>query len=257
MPSNAASRSAWTLFFPKASPPGLCGPERFSGPTIFEQVAGANLEDRRPIPGAAVAGRPSPGRRRKSAGHVRRARSSGRHRHLAARIFAAPALWPLRFRWCSKSRTTCTSPNSNRRRSEALTELAREIDGLLRLPDFARKFLERAVELAGARAGRVALFQEGRFQTMSLHAHPGSAPSRSSDRACACPELGARSRCETISTTILIDVDSSPIRSSTTRPCSSDLPGSLRVGARADRGHRLRLRGRFARSRTGLELRLE
>ena len=57
----------------------------------------------------------------------------------------------------------------HRRRSEALTQLAREIDGLLRLPDFARKFVERAVALAGARAGAVALFQDGRFQTVALH----------------------------------------------------------------------------------------
>ena len=57
----------------------------------------------------------------------------------------------------------------HRRRAEALTQLAREIDGLLRLPDFARKFVERAVELAGARSGVVALFQDGRFQTLALH----------------------------------------------------------------------------------------
>src|SRR5271155_5253584 len=41
----------------------------------------------------------------------------------------------------------------HRRRSQALTKLAREIDGLLRLPECARKFLESAVELSGARAG--------------------------------------------------------------------------------------------------------
>jgi PAS domain S-box-containing protein len=57
----------------------------------------------------------------------------------------------------------------HRRRSQALAQLAREIDGLLRLPDCARKFLERALELAGARAGAVALFEEGRFQTVALH----------------------------------------------------------------------------------------
>ncbi len=57
----------------------------------------------------------------------------------------------------------------HRKRSEVLTQLAREIDGLLRLPDFARKFVERAIELAGARAGAVALFQDGRFQTVALH----------------------------------------------------------------------------------------
>jgi PAS domain S-box-containing protein len=56
-----------------------------------------------------------------------------------------------------------------RRRSEALTQLAREIGGLLRLPDFARKLVERAIEMAGAQAGAVALFQDGRFQTLALH----------------------------------------------------------------------------------------
>jgi PAS domain S-box-containing protein len=58
---------------------------------------------------------------------------------------------------------------ANRRRSDILIQLAREIDGLLRLPDFARKFLERAVELAGAQAGALALFQDGCFQTVALH----------------------------------------------------------------------------------------
>jgi two-component system NtrC family sensor kinase len=57
----------------------------------------------------------------------------------------------------------------HRKRSEALTQLAREIDGLLLLPDFARKFLNRAIQLAEARAGAVALFQDGRFQIAALH----------------------------------------------------------------------------------------
>jgi two-component system NtrC family sensor kinase len=60
----------------------------------------------------------------------------------------------------------------HRRRSEALTQLAREVDGLLHLPDFSRKFVERAVELAGAKAGAVAVFQEGRFQTVVLYPRP-------------------------------------------------------------------------------------
>jgi two-component system NtrC family sensor kinase len=64
----------------------------------------------------------------------------------------------------------------NRGRSDVLIRLAREIDGLLRLPDFARKFVERAVELAGARAGALALSQDGRFHTVALHpmSHAGS-----------------------------------------------------------------------------------
>jgi PAS domain S-box-containing protein len=71
----------------------------------------------------------------------------------------------------------------HRRRAEALTQLARDLDGLLHLPDFARRFVERAIELAGARAGAVALFQEGRFQTVALHPQPaGNTPSLNEPR---------------------------------------------------------------------------
>ncbi|MGA8272505.1 MAG: PAS domain S-box protein [Candidatus Sulfotelmatobacter sp.] len=63
----------------------------------------------------------------------------------------------------------------NRRRSDVLIQLAREIDGLLRLPDFAHKFVERAIELAGARAGGLVLVQDGRFQTVALHPLPHAA----------------------------------------------------------------------------------
>jgi len=69
----------------------------------------------------------------------------------------------------------------HRRRSQALEQLGREIDGLLRLPDCARKFVERAAELTGARAGAVALFQQGRFQTVAMHPlaqAAGSVPDR-------------------------------------------------------------------------------
>jgi PAS domain S-box-containing protein len=65
----------------------------------------------------------------------------------------------------------------HRRRSEALAYLAREIDGLLRLPDFARKFVERAIALGGAQSGAFALFQDGRFQTVVLHPAPAAAGS--------------------------------------------------------------------------------
>jgi PAS domain S-box-containing protein len=64
----------------------------------------------------------------------------------------------------------------HRKRSETLTQLAREIDGLLRLPDFAGKFVERAIALAGAQAGAVALFQDGRFQAVALHPVAAAAP---------------------------------------------------------------------------------
>jgi PAS domain S-box-containing protein len=64
----------------------------------------------------------------------------------------------------------------NSRRSDVLIQLAREIDGVLRLPDFARKFVERAIELAGAKAGALALVQDGRFQTMAIHSIPMPSP---------------------------------------------------------------------------------
>src|SRR5712692_2053640 len=65
----------------------------------------------------------------------------------------------------------------HRRRAETLIELAREIDGVLRLPDFSRRFVLRAAELTGARAGALALFQDGRFQTVALHPPVGDASS--------------------------------------------------------------------------------
>jgi PAS domain S-box-containing protein len=69
----------------------------------------------------------------------------------------------------------------NRRRSDVLIQLAREIDGLLRLPDFARKFVDRAIELSGARAGALALMQDGRFQTVALRPRSVDRPSGSSE----------------------------------------------------------------------------
>jgi two-component system NtrC family sensor kinase len=67
----------------------------------------------------------------------------------------------------------------HRRRAEALIELAREIDGTLRLPEFARRFVTRTAESTGARAGLLALLQEGRWQVAALHAGP-EAPAESS-----------------------------------------------------------------------------
>jgi PAS domain S-box-containing protein len=64
----------------------------------------------------------------------------------------------------------------HRRRAEALIELAREINGALRLPDFARRFVTRAAELTGASAGALALFQDGRAQTVALHPVPAASP---------------------------------------------------------------------------------
>jgi two-component system NtrC family sensor kinase len=57
----------------------------------------------------------------------------------------------------------------HRRRAEALTELARQIDGTLRLPEFAQRLVSRTANLIGARAGLLALLQEGRWQVAALH----------------------------------------------------------------------------------------
>jgi PAS domain S-box-containing protein len=58
----------------------------------------------------------------------------------------------------------------HRRRAEALIEMARVIDGALRLPEFARRFVARATELTGCRSGFLAVFQEGQWQVAALHA---------------------------------------------------------------------------------------
>ena len=56
----------------------------------------------------------------------------------------------------------------HRRRAEALIELAHEIDGTLRLTEFARRFVGRTVELTGSRAGLLAVWQEGHWQVAAL-----------------------------------------------------------------------------------------
>src|SRR5579862_957098 len=76
----------------------------------------------------------------------------------------------------------------HRRRAEALIELAREIDGTLRLPEFARRFVCRTAELTGCRAGLLAVQQEGSWQVAALHPNAAvkqlaasSAPTSTSD----------------------------------------------------------------------------
>ena len=66
----------------------------------------------------------------------------------------------------------------HRRHAEALIELAREIDGSLRLPEFARRFVRRAAELTGSRAGFLAVRQEGKLQVVAMHpqAQPAAIP---------------------------------------------------------------------------------
>jgi len=60
----------------------------------------------------------------------------------------------------------------HRRRAEALIELAREIDGTLRLNEFARRFVCRIVELTGSSAALLAVLQDGHWQLTAQH-HAG------------------------------------------------------------------------------------
>jgi two-component system NtrC family sensor kinase len=55
------------------------------------------------------------------------------------------------------------------RRAEALIGLAQEIDGALRLPEFARKFVCRAADLTGSTAGLLAVLQDGRFHLATVY----------------------------------------------------------------------------------------
>jgi two-component system NtrC family sensor kinase len=80
----------------------------------------------------------------------------------------------------------------HRKRAEALIELAREIDGSLRLPEFARRFVRRIAELTGSRGGLLAVPQEGRLQVVAVHPQPeegdtsaGPGADRTHDRSLA------------------------------------------------------------------------
>jgi PAS domain S-box-containing protein len=80
----------------------------------------------------------------------------------------------------------------HRRRAEALIELAREIDGALRLPEFARRFVCRTAELTGCRAGLLAVQQEGSWQVVALHPSPrAKLPAAPASAVEACTEADA------------------------------------------------------------------
>ena len=64
------------------------------------------------------------------------------------------------------------SSEQHRRRAEALIELAREIDGALRLPEFSRRFLGRIAELLAFRAGLLAVLHDGRWEVCALQPQP-------------------------------------------------------------------------------------
>jgi PAS domain S-box-containing protein len=56
----------------------------------------------------------------------------------------------------------------HRRQAEALVELARQIDGILRLPDFAHRFVCLTSELTGSQSGFLAVPQEGNWQVAAF-----------------------------------------------------------------------------------------
>jgi two-component system NtrC family sensor kinase len=56
----------------------------------------------------------------------------------------------------------------HRRRGEITMALAREIDGDLRLPEFARRFVHRTAELTGSTAGFLAVRHQDRWQVAAL-----------------------------------------------------------------------------------------
>ena len=71
----------------------------------------------------------------------------------------------------------------HRRRAEALIELARDIDGTLRLPDFAARFVGRSIELTSSREGLLAVQQEAKWQVVALHQPRPALPAAISDAA--------------------------------------------------------------------------
>jgi GAF domain-containing protein len=63
----------------------------------------------------------------------------------------------------------------HRRQAQALIDLAREIDGALRLPEFAHRFVSRTAELTGAKAGLLAVPHDDGWQIAAQYEHDASA----------------------------------------------------------------------------------
>ena len=82
------------------------------------------------------------------------------------------------------------SSEQHRRRAEALIELAREIDGALHLPEFARRFVTRAAELTASRAGLLAVLHEGQWQVVALQ-QPDKLPALAAGELSTPPREGS------------------------------------------------------------------
>ena len=75
----------------------------------------------------------------------------------------------------------------HQRHVEALMEVARGMDGTLRLPEVGERLVSRCLELFGAQAGALALFQDGQFRSIALLSKAEGKPS--SSEALAGPSL--------------------------------------------------------------------
>ena len=64
----------------------------------------------------------------------------------------------------------------HRRRAEAMIQLASESGGILSISDFSTRFLRRACELAGFRAGALAVLEDGSLRVAALHPPVESSP---------------------------------------------------------------------------------
>jgi PAS domain S-box-containing protein len=90
--------------------------------------------------------------------------------------------------------------NQQRHRAEALIELAREIDGVLHLPDFVSKFVVRAAALTGVQCAVLALFQDGHLQITAKHAIspagslPAEGPGKHSQAEVHIAEVGSKEK---------------------------------------------------------------
>jgi PAS domain S-box-containing protein len=73
--------------------------------------------------------------------------------------------------------TNLHASEQHRRRAEALIELAHDIDGALRLPEFARRFVSRIADLTSSRSALLAVLQGRQWKIAARHgtgksAHP-------------------------------------------------------------------------------------
>ena len=108
------------------------------------------------------------------------------------------------------------SSEKHRRRAEALIDLAGEIDGALRLPEFGRRFVCRIAELTGSQAGLLAVRQEGQWQIAARH--EPSRPAR-------LPAAGSETFTSTISR--LANSDSNPLSQESDRMLGETLADFL------------------------------